>query len=310
MPRSVRITVPSDRTDTLVAEIKDVDGLISLSVQRGISVQPPGDVVSVEVTTLALHALMRLLDRQGLSTSAASSTRTSEPLSVVAASQAEVIANDSSEATWEEMELTIARESNMTVNGLLLMASAGVIAVVGISTDTLHLVIGAMVIAPGFEPISRIALGAVARGGTWRRGLAHTAKGYLALALAAFVTALVLRASGVPPLGGEAAYLPAGVLASYWSSITASGLLVSTVAGATGGLLIAANRPVLIAGVMIALALIPSAALVGMALSVGDFSLFGKALLRWIIEVLIVGLGSAVVFAWKRASVQRRKLAF
>lgn len=309
MPRSVQITVPSDRTDALVAEIKAVSGLIGLSVQRGISVHPPGDVVSVEVSTPALHVLMRLLDRQGLCTSAASSIRTSQPLSVIAASQAEVIAGDSSEATWEEMELTIARESNMTVNGLLLMASAGVIAVVGISTDALHLVVGAMVIAPGFEPISRIALGVVARGNAWRRGLADTAKGYLVLALAAWVTAVTLRAIGIPPLGGETAYLPVGVLTSYWSSITAPGLLVSTVAGATGGLLIAANRSILTAGVMIALALIPTAALASMALSVGDFALFGKALLRWFIEVLIVGLASAVVFAWKRARVQRRKIA-
>lgn len=309
MPRSVQITVPSDRTDTLVAEIKNVSGLIGLSVQRGISVQPPGDVVSVEVSTPALQALMRLLDRQGLSTSAATSTRTSQPLSIVAASQAEVIAGDSSEATWEEMELTIARASNMSVNGLLLMASAGVIAVVGISTDALHLVIGAMVIAPGFEPISRIALGAVAGGGAWRRGLADSAKGYLVLALAAWLTALALRAIGVPPLGGEAAYLPAGVLTSYWASITAPGLLASTVAGATGGLLIAANRSILTAGVMIALALIPAAALAGMALAVGDFALFGKAVLRLFIELLIVGVASAVVFAWKRARVQRRKMA-
>lgn len=309
MPRSVQITVPSDRTDPLVAEIKNISGLISLSVQRGVSVHPPGDVVSAEVSTPALHALMRLLDRQGLSTSAASSTRTSQPLSVVAASQAGMIAGDSSEATWEEMELTIARESNMTADGLLLMASAGVVAVIGISTDALHLVVGAMVIAPGFEPISRIALGAVAGSGTWRRGVAHTAQGYLVLTLAAWVTALVLRAIGVPPLGGEAAYLPAGVLTSYWSSITAPGLLVSTVAGATGGLLIAANRSILTAGVMIALALVPAAALAGMALSVGDLALFGKGLLRWFIEALIVGLASALVFAWKRARVQRRKMA-
>lgn len=309
MPRSVQITVPSDQTDTLVAEIKSLTGLIGLSVQRGTSIHPPGDVISVEVSTRALHALMQRLDRQGFLASAAISTRTNQPLSVIASSQAEAIAADSSEATWEEMELTIARESNMTANGLLLMVSAGVIAAVGISTNALHLVIGAMVIAPGFEPISRIALGAVAHGRAWRRGLVDTAKGYLALALAAWATAVALRAIGVPPLGGEATYLPAGVLISYWASITAPGLLVSTVAGATGGLLIAANRSILTAGVMIALALVPAAALTGMALSVGDLTMFGKALLRWFIELLIVGLASALVFAWKRAQVQRRSIA-
>lgn len=310
MPRSVQVTVPSEQTDALVEGIKNIEGLIGLSVQRGVSVRPRGDIVSIELLTPALHVLMRLLDRQGINSSTACCIRTSQPLGVIAAARSAEIARDASEATWEEMELTVARESNMTVNGLLLMASAGVIAAAGISTDALHLVVGAMVIAPGFEPVSRIALGAVARGIAWRHGLADTAKGYLALALAACLTALVLRAAGVAPLGGKAAYLPAGALTSYWSSLTFSGLLVTIVAGATGGLLIAANRSILTAGVMIALALIPAAALVGMALSVGDFGLLGKALLRWFVEVLIVCLTSAVVFSWKRDRVQRRKITF
>ena len=53
-------------------------------------------------------------------------------------------------------------------------------------------------------------------------------------------------------------------------------------------------------GVMIALALIPSASLVGMALVSGEFGLAGQAWMRWLVDVGCVVLGSAAVFGAKR----------
>jgi hypothetical protein len=306
MPRSVQITVPPQQTDALVDEIKALEGLIGLRVQRGISIQPPGDIITLEITTAALHNLMRLLDRFGVGADASSSAVTSHPQSIVSAAHARVISQDSSEATWEEMELTIGHESNMTVNGLLLMAIAGIVAAIGISTDTLHLVIGAMVIAPGFEPISRIALGVVAQGEGWRRGLVDTAKAYVVLVISAGVTALLLQAMGIAPLGGNATYLAEGSLVSYWTNITGNAIAASAAAAIAGALLLSANRSVLTAGVMIALALIPTAALAGMALVAGDLNLVGQALLRWAIDLALVALLSLVVFQWKRAALQQR----
>lgn len=60
-------------------------------------------------------------------------------------------------------------------------------------------------------------------------------------------------------------------------------------------------------GVMIALALIPTAALAAMAIVAGDWPLAGKAALRWIIEVAVVIAFSAIVLGWQRYYVQRRR---
>lgn len=306
MPRSVQITVPPDRADSLIQEVKKLDGLIGLRVQRGISIQPPGDVVSVEITTPGLHKLVRIMDQFGVGIEPSSSALTSHPLSFVTASQADAVATDPTDATWEEIDFTIGKESNMTVNGLLLMACSGILAAIGISTDTLHLVIGAMVIAPGFEPITRIAVGLVAGGRGWRHGLLDTVKGYLVLAAAAGFTAIILRQLGTPPLGGSETYLPAGVLVSYWTTISSTGLLATTVASIAGGLLLVSHRSVLTAGVMIALALVPAAAISSMALVTGAFDQCGSALLRWVIEVTSVFTFSALVFLWKRRSLLQR----
>lgn len=106
----------------------------------------------------------------------------------------------------------------------------------------------------------------------------------------------------------EASYLPAGVLVSYWSTITASSVIVSAGASAAGALLIATHRSVLTAGVMIALALIPSASVAAMALVAGNPDLAVKGLLRWSIDAALVAVLSGLVFLWKRHRVQRRNM--
>lgn len=306
MPRTVVLTLPVDLTETVIGEIQSVDGIVGVRLERGSSLRPPGDVVTVELLNRALPALLSLFERHGLGTRAGSSLSTSEPVSLVSASAREAIARDSSDASWEDMEGSLAKESNMTLNAMALMFVSGAIAAIGVTTNAIHLVIGAMVIAPGFEPITRLALGCVARGPAWKRGLVDSALAYLVLAAGAGVAALALRASGHHPPGGSASYLPQSSLLTYWTSFTLPSLLVSGLASVAGALLIATNRSVLTAGVMIGLALVPAASIAVMAALVADWHAAGAAALRWLVEVGIVTLGSLAVFGWKRHSLHRR----
>ena len=138
MPRIVQITVPSEETEKLLAEVAIIDGVIGIQHHRGASVSPPGDVISMEVVTPALHQLMLLLDRLGVGRDSSSSLVTTHPLSIISTTHAGAITTDSSEPTWQEIELEIGHESNMTPNGLLLMCCSGVLAAVGITMDSLH----------------------------------------------------------------------------------------------------------------------------------------------------------------------------
>ncbi|WP_266206218.1 DUF389 domain-containing protein [Pontibacter kalidii] len=308
MPRKVEITLPSAQTDNVLDEIRGIKEVISLRLQRGVSLTPPGDVISLEVTDHSLHSLMQLLDRKKMLQNPEVSLTTSQPLSIVSQPSSLEITNDTSEATWEEMQSMISRESNMTTNGLMTMVLSGIIAVVGISTNALHLVVGAMVVAPAFEPIVRIPLGLITSNIAWRRGVTDTLKGYAVLIAAAALTTFVLQALGQETLDGKASYLAEGALLSYWTSISVSSALVSAAAGLAGALVIAAHKSVLTAGVMIALALIPSAALMGMALAAGEWNIAEQAALRWLLDVTLVAVFSAIVFLWKKSSLHKRNM--
>lgn len=308
MPRTVDVTLPSDATNRLLDDIRSLEGIISIRVDRGVSVQPPGDVITIVVINRSLPTFLRVLDEYGIGQTPQSSFTTSNPLSVTSTSFASAISNDVSEATWEEMESVISKESNMSMNGLIIMMISGVIAAIGLSTNALHLVIGAMLIAPGFEPILRISFGKVTGSSTWRRGLVHTGQGYGAMFLGAILTSFVLQILHTSPLGGEISYLPTGVLVGYWTTITTTSVIVSAVASIAGAVLVASNRSVLTAGVMVALALVPAMTITGIALAEGDMGLVGRGFLRWCIDAGLIAGAGLLVFGWKQSHVHKRQI--
>jgi hypothetical protein len=274
---------------------------LSLRLQRGVSLEPAGDVILLEVTEAKLPDVMTVLGRAGLGQDPAMSMTTSNPMSVVAAGSGAAVNRDVTTATWEEVLLELGRTSNMSWRKLLVMAVAGFVAVIGIATDAVHIVVGAMVIAPGFEPLVRISLGLINQNRSWRDGLSDTIRAYGAMAGGAALAAGLTLAFQGSPLGAEvASYLPPDSLISYWSTTSWSGVAVAIVAGAGGALLIALSRPVLTAGVMIALALVPSWSLTVAALLAGDVGLAASAGFRWAVEAVLVIASSLVVLAAKR----------
>jgi hypothetical protein len=307
MPRTVEISLPHERTGELLDRVRALDEVIAIRLQEGVSLKPPGDVVVVTLTDRALPSLMELLDRLELTSGSASSISTSRPDSIISRPECIPIAHDLSRASWEELESMLNKESAMNASAMAGMALAGTIAAAGILTNSLHIVVGAMVIAPGFEPIARISLGLVSRCLAWHRGLLDTLKAYLSLIAGAALGTWTVAMLGHTPADPKSTYLSGSALLGYWTGMAPSSLLVSTAAAIAGAILLVKMRSVLTAGVMIALALIPAAALVGIGLASGRLDLAGQGALRLAVEIAIVALMTLLVFGLKRWRVERRR---
>lgn len=306
MSRHVQISLAAHLTEQFIREIEPIEGVTGIGLHKGVSIRPKGDMITVELTNPALLELMRRLEARGLGKSADSSIVTGQLLSSVSSPDARQLTREPSDATWEEMESSLLKESNTNRNTLFLMFAAGVMAAIGVSTNTLHVVIGAMLIAPGFEPITRIGLGLVTGSQASKRGAHDLLRLYLALMLGAAVTTLMFLAAGKPPLSSEPGYLGDSALLSYWTSLTLTSTVVTAMSAIAGAILVATNRSVLTAGVMTGLALIPAMTIAVMALIVGEWAVCGLAIVRWLIDCLLVLLLSVLVFVWKRHSVQGR----
>lgn len=302
MPRVIQVVTPVGRTDALLDRLRGADGVVGLALQRGSSLDPPGDVVTVQATTDGTRTVLRLLaDLRGTD---GWSVLTSEPRSLLAPPYQNHLDQESSEATWEEVAFMLRQETNLNANYLALMAISGAIAAVGLWTDTLHVVVAAMVVAPGFEPLLRIRSGLVAGPRVLAsRGLRSTLAGYLALAAGALLALLALRA--IDPAASTDLATRQWVV--YWSRVTGSGVLLAAVAGLAGAFTVAAQRAVLTAEVMIALALIPGMAIAAMAVGTGDLRLAAEGLGRWAVDAAAVVVAGTGVLGAKQALVHRRR---
>jgi hypothetical protein len=135
-------------------------------------------------------------------------------------------------------------------------------------------------------------------------------KAYAVLIVGAAIATFILYALGTTPSSSTSSYLPPNSLVDYWSSITASALLVSAAASIAGAILLATNRAVLTAGVMIGLALVPAAAMMGIALVEWNMTLLTQGGRRLLIEIALVCGASFLVFMWKRIFIHKRKMLF
>lgn len=302
MPRTIQVVVPPSKTDELVERVRSSKGVVGLALQRGVSLDPPGDIVIIQSTNDSSHGVLSLLD--SLNVTSNGSVLTSQPLSLVSPPYQNRLNKESNETIWEEVAFLLRRDTNLGFNYLSLMALAGAIAAAGIWTDMVHIVIGAMVIAPGFEPLLRIPLGMIAGPRVLAsRGLWTSLAGHAMIAVGAALTVLLLLL--IDPTNA-ATPLESRFWVQYWTTFTPPGVVVSLVAGAAGAITVMAQRSVLTAGVMIALALIPTISIAGMALASGNLPLAGAGLLRWAVDVAaVVGVGT-IVLGLKQALTHRR----
>lgn len=307
MARVISVTTSAARSDAVVADLRALQGLLHLQLLRGASIEPPGDVISVGVPNRRLNDLMRVLDRHGLGQPDGLSMSSSAPASYVPTEDHDRIERDSNEAAWEEMEMTIGDDTNRSANTLLTMFASGALAAAGIATNSLHVVIGGMLVAPGFMPIVRVALGRATGRRLWHFALSDLLSGYASLIAGAVLMTLVLLLLGHSPLpGSDSYYRTEQTLVSYWTTFTAPSLLASAAAALAGALLIASNRSVFTSGVMIGLALVPTAAITGMAAVMGEPTLAFDALLRFLADVAIVFVVALVALAVDQRFVHKR----
>jgi uncharacterized membrane protein len=207
------------------------------------------------------------------------------------------------------MEMIIGTDSNATGSTLLLMGLAGALATAGIATSSLHIVIAGMLVAPGFMPISRIALGLVSGSRVWRRAVVDVAKCYASLMAASALASVSLRALGHDPLRATVSYHEmADPFVTYWTTVTGPGLFSSALASVAGAALLSTQRSIFTSGVMIGLALVPSAALIGVALAAGQLSVAQEALSRLSADLALVLVLSVLYFWALRTWRHRRRM--
>jgi hypothetical protein len=305
MYRSFEVSVPPAATDEVLASLERLDAVVSLSVDRGASIKPPGDAITVHSLNSGAGDVLRIVEEAHAHGQV--SVATADLASLIDREHADAIVKDTDEALWEETEAGVRHQGRPTHNYLLLMAAGGAIAATGfLSTPPTQTIafVSASVIAPGFEPLAKVPLGlALGRWRTVLRGLRSALFGYLLIVAAAALAYLLLEATGATTLKNFLGNKEVDKL----SNPISLDLLVSGAAAVAGVVMVATRRFALLAGPLMALALIPSAAMAGVAAVTGEGKLVFQGLERLGIDIGLIFLFGLLVAGLKQALVHRRR---
>jgi uncharacterized hydrophobic protein (TIGR00271 family) len=186
---------------------------------------------------------------------------------------------------------------------LIFMASAGIIAGIGVLTGSAILLVGAMALSPDLLPISATAIGLVER--RWQlaiKALRVLLIGLATGALGALAATAVLRLFNRVP---DDLRLADTAMGEALTELGPGSLIVAAVAGVAG--MMAFERPGGAAvGVAISVTTIPAAAYVGAAMAMGRDDPMWGALAVLIANVIMLVIASTTTLKVQRRARQRR----
>jgi uncharacterized hydrophobic protein (TIGR00271 family) len=303
----LRIVVPSHQTQHALDLLEHTPSACNLIFLERAAQRPEGDVILVDVAredaSVIVSDLRELeIDREG-SISLEDIDSQISAAAVHAEKAARGLPTDA--IVWEEVESRTSENVELSGSFLAFMIVATLIAAVGILTDEIVLIIGAMVVGPEFGPLAGLCVALVhKRGDLVRRSLTALAVGFPVAIAASFLGTLVLDATGLIPESFSQDGHPFTDFISRPDEFT---VIVAALAGVAGVLSLTSAKSGALVGVLISVTTIPAAANIGVAAALGDDEVWGAAAQLAINLGAIVAAGVTVLFIQRRFYVRRRR---
>lgn len=198
---------------------------------------------------------------------------------------------------------------------LTMMVLATIVATAGLLLDSAAVVVGSMVLAPLFGPAVSTSVGTVIDDAElFRRGVEFQVLGVATALVSATAFAWVVRTTYLVPAGVAITNTPQIV---ERLSPDVLSLIVAFAAGVAGVLSIATGAAMALVGVMIAAALLPPAATVGIGVVWGEPLVAAHSAMLLVVNVLAINFAGLVTLwylgyrpqSWVRIPGTRRELA-
>jgi uncharacterized hydrophobic protein (TIGR00271 family) len=308
----IRAVSPDDITPSLVDALATNPGVLNLIVLEGAARNPRGDAVQFDVINANANGVLSDLRSRGVD------RRGSIIIEDIGAVISDRVTKAEGRAPralglspiFEEAEARIHAGGRYPPSWFVLLAIAGLIAAVGIFTNSQILVVGAMVVGPEYAAIISIALALNKREGRRiRAGADALVIGFSIAIVASIVFSLLVRA-----FGWESEAFSHGVrpVSNLINSPNAFSIVVATLAGIVGVVSLVEARTGALIGVFISVTTIPAAADIGVSTAFQNWSEVRGSVIQLLLNVAIlivvgaVGLRAQEGF-WRRVDARANK---
>ena len=301
----IRLVVPQRLTAAVLDLLQARDSVIDIVHLPGVARRPQGDVITCDVAredaSLVLAGLRELgLEREGTIAIESIDTAISD-----AARRAEraALGSPADAVVWETVESRTSESAELSFSFLAFMVLATLIAAAGILTDSVILIIGAMVVGPEFGPLAGLSVALVHRRlDLARRSLVALAVGFPVAILSTYVGTLLLRAFDRGP--EDLSEHPATF---FISNPDVFSVIVALLAGVAGVLSLSTAKSGALIGVLISVTTIPAAANVGVAAAYRDWDEAAGAAYQLGINLAAIVVAGVVTLSIQRALYVRRR---
>ncbi|MFF7182176.1 DUF389 domain-containing protein [Streptomyces sp. NPDC008121] len=296
----LRMIVPADRTDAVLALIGETVGTTHVVVVAGAARDPAGDIVLCDVAREACDELLHRLRRLGIDQDGSIAVSDIDVSLSERAERAEKEApgEGADAVVWAELTEATHEESTLSFTYLLFLCLATMIAACGVVLDNAVLIVGAMAVGPEFGPLAGICTGLVGRAPrlAWR-SLVALLVGFAVAIAATTLLSLAMDAAGQ----FEVSMLndPRPNTDFIWQPDPFS-FVVAVLAGVAGMLSLTSAKSGALVGVAISVTTVPAAANAAVALSYGELGQMWGSTEQLLLNLLgIILAGVVTLVLWK-----------
>jgi uncharacterized hydrophobic protein (TIGR00271 family) len=266
--------------------------------------RPEGDLVAADVARETTGVLLADLAELGIERDGAVTVM---PIEIaispeIQAMRSQTTGSSAGALVWEQVAERTSEWTELDGEYLVFMALAAIIAVVGLLTDSVVLIIGAMILGPDFGPLAGICVALVARQrAALRRSLTALAVGFaVAAAVAWAFTELARRIDLAPDEPGTE------VLTDFVSHPNRWSIVVALAAGIAGMLSLTTVKSGALVGVLISITTIPALANMGLATAYRDWDAVEGSTVQLAANVVCIVAAGVATLALQKALFRRR----
>lgn len=266
----LRIVSPPSLTAAVRAVLESQAGVANLALLPGSVIRPPGDLILCEVADEVASYVLQSLSHFGLEEHGGiTMNRIDYALSRSAReAEAEAPGSAANAVVWEAVEMLTSESGSLTASFVAFIVIASLIAAAGLLSDSLILIIGAMVVSPEFGPLAGVSIALnQARWPLALRSALALCIGFGAAVLVALIAGLILKPTDVAPdvLHGQGSQATVFISTpGTWS------VLVAICAAVAGILSFVTSKSGALVGVLISVTTLPAATNMGLAVAYAD----------------------------------------
>ncbi|MER5377530.1 DUF389 domain-containing protein [Streptomyces sp. NPDC002553] len=296
----LRLVSPPDLAPRAVGVLSGDPFVFNLVVHPASVRRPDGDAIECDVLSGGANAVLRGLRELGLHHRG---SVVIEPVEIAfSGPAAEVERRElgplAHEPVWEEVEARIRSEGVHGPSFYVYLVIAGVLAAVGILTNSQILIVAAMVVGPEYGTITGVAL-AIDRGDATRarQGLSALTAGFLMAVVVTFAFSWAVRALDRQPRAFELGIRPVSTLIDAPNAFS---VVVAVLAGVVGIMSLTQVRSSALLGVFISVTTIPAAADIGVSCAFSAWSDARGSLAQLLLNIVLLIVTGVLTLRFQR----------